>query len=497
MKILFLIKGDKNMKNILTSAITATLLTGLAFSTMSASNSQLVFDGIKGNHDKNDTIWIDKQYGQEFNLTLIPVANYKGASFDMQFTNGGIDINKKQILCVGTSKVGDLQDPGDSDENGISKNPRYSFADDDTMNELLKKDANITFKTATDCNSTHKLEVIPSADKPCQKVTAKIIKGTSTQSNDIKSIVTEDRKEAVFGNTKRAVRISCSVPICYVENKVKFNNLITPPGINLSLNKEVNTSDQQVGDKANCPVDGCTQIAQTEVTGTTSTCKTYIQVASIAPKDEVNITKIKISTGFIYSNGVKTSNNYPNPTINVSDISNGLGNVDNNATITLTFTANNKKPISLGTLIGTLSFEENGEELSESGAIKNHPLTEIRSGAKTRFTVPYMYKASKSNFVKISTLIGGSDVKLSAEITDNKGNECSVNLKPIPGNGGSTYVFVDGREDEDRGYQPLIPKGECSDLDGNQYSVVFTTSSSVNVVSYMKTKVGERTVIPF
>jgi hypothetical protein len=489
MKILFLIKGDKNMKNILTSAITATLLAGLALSTMSADNSLLVFDGNKSKHEVNSTVWIESRVGQEFNLTLIPVANYKGASFDMQFTNGGIDTNRDQILCVGDTKVGSLQDPGTTDKNGYSANPRYSFTDDAEIAKLLKKDANITFKTGSDCNSsdTTALKIVSLDNKPCQKVTAKIIKGTSTQGNNIESIVTEAGKEAVFGNTKQAIKISCTVPVCYVENEITFNNKITPPGINQSLTQNIDTSKQQDGGQANCPGDGCSA-----VTASGSSCTTYLHIANVAPKKDLNITKIEVKSKFVDPNNKKVAKPVSYK-ITLPNVSNGLGNDDDNTTIKVVFTTDGKNPITLGTLKGELTFKDNNNTKVTN---METDLAQIAEGAKTKFTVPYMYgSASVSNFVKISN-INSSSIKLSAVVTDSKGNSCNVTYKDIPANA-STFIWAGKVPSTKPEHQALVPAGECSNLEDNKYSVVFTSGGAVNVISYMRTKRGERTVIPF
>ncbi len=498
--ILFLIKGEKNMKNILISVATATLLAGLTVSTISAST--LCFDGNETNKSIDKQIWIDKaSSATEANLTLIPDANYKGASITVEFTNGGINVDKKQLMCVGNTKVGSLQEPGDTiTQNSIeiATTPRYSFVDDDSISDLIEKDSNITFKTGDEdnCSTATVIQVIPLANSACQTIAAKIIKGKSTQSEDIPSAVTN---EATFGTTAQAIKISATVPVCFVDNMTQLTDKSQAAGINLKLSDETQTATTNGG--APTFPSSCNGIT---LAPNQTQCITRIQVRSDAPESDLNISTIKLTANFIDSEG-----NPVTPTQSVyieGNTSYSLGATqliganmsENNQTITFAFVTDGTNPVTLGRLQGTLAFDDNNSKKLNT-EFNDINLTYIKAGLQTRFTVPYMYNTrSVSNFVKISTTLGSSDVTLSATITDNEGNVCpDVALRDIPGNGGSTFVWANGLDNPDRNFQPLIPSGECSMLTGNQYSVVFSTSASVNVVSYMRTSTGERTVIPF
>ena len=503
------------MKNILTTVATATLFTGLTLSTaaagVTAGSSILCFDGNASDTALDRNISIDvKNQGTDVNLTLIPAAVYQGASFKLKFENGGLSNNDTQLLCVGDTKVGGLQEPGAL--NGtIMTEPTFSFIDNDSVADIIAKDSNISLRTTTDCNlsvagASDKLKVIGLADKPCQTVSAKIINGKSTQGNDIPSIVTNT---ATFGDTIQYIKISCTVPVCHVTSDgMQFTEDLSVAGVNVALSDRTPTPPVHFINEASCP--SCDEATVAAVN--TTPCVTYITIKNTATTDDLNITGLDIVTTFVPADGesstflptIKMFINEDNTTVPAVDVTLGqkISPSDlhiaagDTAVIKLALLSKNTESIALGTLKATIDgFDTNISGEVGNITFANQSLVDITKGATTDFTVPYMSSASASkvNFVRISTLLGDSSTTLSAIISDEEGHTCSVNYPDIPGNGGSIQIFA-SKVPAIGNNHPLFGTEGCPTLTSKFYSVKFSAGASVNAVGYMRTKGGERTI---
>ena len=499
------------MKNILTTVATATLFTGLALSSAAAGvtsgKSILCLDGNSTSLTKDQNISIDvKNQGVDVNLTLIPAAVYQGASFKIKFENGGLSNNATHLLCVGTTKVGGLQEPGNLN-GSVMVEPTFSFIDNDAVADVIAKDSNISFRTDSSCaDETKLLTVMGLSTEACKTVSATITKGTSTQSNDIPSIVT---KSVSLGKTIQYIKISCTAPECFItSDSMKFTENAAVAGVNVALSNATPTPPEHFINEASCP--SCEKATITAVN--TTPCVTYITIKNTAPiTDDLNITGLDIVTTFVPSNGESATftpsikmfineDNTTTPTtavtlgtkISPSDLHIASGDT---AVIKLALLSKNEDKISLGSLNATI----NGLDTNMTGEVGNisfaPTLVDIKKGATTDFTVPYMSAAGASqvNFVKVSTLLGAGSTTLSAIISDANGQSCPVTYTDIPANGGSTFIFA-SKVPASVGSQALIPTGDCSNLTSDLYSVKFSAGASVNAVSYMRTKRGERTI---
>lgn len=483
------------MKNILTTVATATLLSGLALSSAAAS-SVLCFDGNTSITKKDNNISIDlKGKGvDDVNLTLVPAAVYQGASFKLKFENGGLSENKTHLLCVGDTKVGGLQEPGDVTDHVMTA-PTFSFIDNDSVAALIQKDSNITFETTSDCstdgNASEGLDIVGLAGKPCQTITAKIVDGKSTQGQDIPSINTN---AATFGTTKTFIKVSCTPPECFVTgDKLKFTNAAAAPGVNVALTSSTKAiPNHTVLTTADCPE--CGEKAPV------INCETTIVIEN---NNTFGIKGLDLVANF--NNGEKVDNAAFKPVIDV-DVNGStkpgytLGSKfsasgltigsNEQGKIKLTLTPNNTDMIATGDIVAKIT----GLDSNITGAaandivptFTNKTLANIKIGAKTQFTVPYM-NGNTGNFVKISTR-SDSETSVSAVIKDSKGTSCPVDLTPIVAKG-STYVFA-GTAPAGAEYQNLIPEGKCTDLTDKKYSVVFTTNAAVDAISYMSVGKG-------
>ena len=493
------------MRNILTTVATATLFTGLALSSATAA-SVLCFDGNASDLTNDANISIDlKGQGVDVNLTLIPAAVYQGASFKLKFTNGGLAESATHLLCAEGTKVGGLQEPG-TVTDGVMTSPTFSFIDNDSVAALIAKDSNITFITGTECNNTadENLSVVGLSSQACQIISAKIVEPFSTQGQPVPSLVTE--KDISFGTTKTLIKVSCTAPICYLDNdKLDFTDTLSAPGVNQALTSttEVTASlTPSVLNTESCPECGDT--------ATIVKCTTTIVIEN---NNTFGITGLDLVANF--NDGSAENNAAFSPAINLSVDGNTTESYTLGSTISptgLTIGANQQGNI-------VLEFSPNGTDMIPTGSIvanitgldsnntgftaddinptfTDKKLATIAIGATTQFTVPYMSSAgaSQANFVKVSTL--GSATKgteLSALISDANGNTCSVTYTDVPKSGGSTFIFASALPTGDT-YQALIPTGECSNLTSDLYSVKFTAGASVNAVGYMRTKRGERTI---
>jgi len=495
------------MKNILTTVAAATLFTGLAISSVTAK-SILSFDGNRSLtvNEQNISIDIDGS-GVEVNMTLIPTFTFQGASFDLEFTNGGIASGTTVNLCAldtntsgngnfGWTKVGALQGSGTPVDN-IMVNPKFSFIDDAATALLIPKDANITFQTGP-CADLKALTIVGTGKDACKTITAKITNPQSTQAQALPDLETEP---ATIGTTAQFIKISCTAPECFVtSNQLKFTeDNTTLPGVNVALTKAISAGPNHSVTTAECPK--CD-----ETTDITSNCTTTITIANTAASThELNVTKLSIMANFVGTGSLNTTmtldvdgNGTATAYTPGSKITKAIvlaGGDERNITVTLK--ADGVTLIGLGEIQATID----GLETNLTKAVKSEftakNITTIKQGAKTNFTVPYMSAngAAKNSFVKISTLVGDDSTSLTATISDPTGTTCDVELTDVPKNGGSTYIFASAVPASSNS-QALIPAGQCANLSQTDklYSVVFHAGASVNAVGYMRTKQGERTI---
>ena len=503
-------------KNILTTVATATLFTGLALSSaaagVTAGKSILCFDGDSNKTSVDQNISIDlKNQGKDVNLTLIPAAVYQGVAFTIEFENGGLSHEETHLLCVGDTKVGGLQEPGELSNNLMVK-PIFSFIDNDDVADLIAKDSNITFVTSENCDNS-KLHIIGSSTEACKSVTAKITKGRSTQGDDVPSIITEEGEEVTFGKTVQYIKISCKAPECFVtQDAMKFTENEAIPGVNVPLSEIKASAPNHFIDEASCP--SCDKKTLELVNSTP--CVTYITIKNDAPiGEDLNITGLDIVTSFVPNDGEPATftpsikmfigdDNTTDPAVDVI-LGNKLSPNDlhiapqETAVIKVALVSDDDKKISLGSLKATIDGIDTNKTQNAGNLTLNPTLVDIKKGASTDFTVPYMSRssASKVNFVRISTLIGATPTTLSAVISDEKGNTCPVTYdNGVPGNGGSVQIFASKVPAKGNNI-PLIPEGECPNLETDFFSVKFSAGASVNAVSFMRTKAGERTLKVF
>jgi len=479
-------------KNILTTVATATLFTGLTLSSATAA-SLLVNDGNPSatNADKNISIDIANQGAKDVNMTFIPgIDASPGSSFTMQFVNGGFKPNESITLCNGDTKVGNLLTRGEL-HNNLMDNPTFQF-DPNADQSKIVQDTNVTFSTEANCSQSILPEIVASSGVACQDVTAQVVDGKSTQGTSF-----SDYKTAVFkiGRTKQFIKIACSTPECFVSpDKHSFLSSSTPAGVNIPLSPysgapaifpDTNATD------ASCP--GC----PTATVAGQTTCTTIITLKNDAPTTNVdlNITKLDFVATFdgtlgadmnVTIDGNNTAAYTLGSTFSPNDIELS-GHKEVNLTVVYTLTDTNT--LELGNVKGTISGLETNNSVAVSSAFTDKTITEMKSGPKTQFTVPYM-NGAVSSMVRIAP-VGGVEATLNAVVTDSKGNSCSVTLDPIPANS-STMVFANTKAGRTAPYQNLIDAGECTNLETTEYSVVFSTSASANVVSYMTMSNGSQ-----
>jgi hypothetical protein len=482
------------MKNILSMAVASSFIAGMVISTSSAE-SVLCVDGNKTNtstaKDKNISVDIKGQ-GTDINMTFVPNINGSaGSGFRVVFTNGGFAERASITLCSNGQRVGNMFSKGTGGTDGIMEQPRFQF-DSDVNESLIVADSNITFHTTDDCTT---LPQIVSNAATCSTVSAKVDDGKTTQGTAFPDYNTNSLEIA---QTVQMIRIACTAPECFVTgDKLKFTNDAKAAGVNVAL------TDPSTGKK---PTSGIYSTADCPECGEEAIVKCTTDILIENKSTDFNITGLDIVAAF--HNGTAIQNSAFKPTIDISVDGNEskaytLGSkfspanlnigADSNSTIRLTFTPDTTTEIATGAIWASVTGLDSN--LSSAGndvqtVFNSHPIASIRKGAETKFTVPYM-NGKSPNFVKIATTVD-SETPLAAEVTDSKGNKCNVELQPIVANG-STFVFAGTAPSGDE-YQTLVPAGQCSNLVDSLYSVVFTTNAQVNVVSYMRTSVGERYV---
>ncbi len=496
-------------RNILKSFAAITAISGLSLSVATAGvtsgTSILCLDGNASSQKNDANVTIDlKNQGTDVNLTLIPAANYKGSSFKLEFTNGGIPKDDEVLLCVNDTKVGSLQEPGEI-KNGLLVKPTFSFIDNDTVAALLNKDGNITFQTTDDCgkdgNTSQLLNVVGLTDKACQTITAKTVEPYSTQGQIIPSLKSNSVE---LGETKTYIQISCTAPECFIaSDKLSFASTDKAAGVNVRLTNPTSAGKAPTSYTAkSCPT--CPTAA--------AKCTTYIKISNenkdfnitgldlVANLDGLKMKNIDLSI----ANGANDVNVTKAYTLGSKFSPTGLNiGKDGNATIKLVFEPTGTDMIKPGDVIASITgMDSNLSATAKDDVIPtftDKKIATLKVVGNTEFTVPYMSSAgaSKANFVKISTLAGStSTASLSAVISDAEGHSCSVTYNDVPANGGSTFIFASKLPTGSQ-YQALIPAGECSELTSSLYSVKFIAGASVNAVGYMRTKAGERTISVF
>jgi len=487
------------MKNILTKVATATLFTGLALSSATAA-SLLVDSGdkTKVNADANISIDVAGQGAKDINMTFIPgIDASPGSSFTLEFTNGGFKGNESITLCAGNEKVGNLLTRGTL-VGGLMVKPTFQFDPNADQTKIIE-DTNITFSTNADCGSPVIPEIVSSASDACQKVTAQVVEGKSTQGTDF-----PDYNTPVFtvGTTKQFIKIACDTPQCFVSNDLhRFISSSTPAGVNVPLSPI--TGAIAVYPDTNATNAECPSCPKGETVAGKTTCTTIITIKNTSqPNDELNVTKLDFVATFDGSLGADM-----NVTIDGNNTAAGytMGqtfspkielSAQKEVNLTIVYTLKDTSELALGTVMGTVNGLELNTSEAVTSAFENKAITEMVHGPTTDFTVPYMKStgASQVNFVKISTLVGGASTTLSATISDADGHTCPVNYTDVPANGGSTFIFATKLPTGNTNFQALIPEGKCPDLTSDFYSVVFHAGASVNAVGYMRTKRGERTI---
>jgi len=481
------------MKNILSMAVASSFIAGMVISTSSAK-SVLCLDGNASKLDAEQIIATDikGQGAENVNMTFIPNINgAAGSGFKLAFTNGGFAERAAITLCSEGERVGNMFSKGDSGTvaNGIMTAPRFQF-DSDVNETLIIAKSDIYFRTNDDCNVS---PTIVSNAAACSVIKAEITDGRTTQST---SFPDYDTKPLTIGETKQMIKIACTAPECFVSADAKgFSDNSSVAGINVALTKLSTTGPKtEVMTTADCP--------ECDETVAVTTCTTKILIENTST--DFNITGLDIVAAFNDGSAINNGAFSPKITLSVDGneseeyvlgskfTASGLSiTAETNSTIDLTFTPNGTSEIALGTIQASLSGLDAGTDTDNVRTkFDAHAIANIKQGAQTQFTVPYMNGAS-ANFVKVATK-ANAETPLSAAITDSKGNTCNVTLSPIVANG-STFVFAGTAPDGDE-YQALIPTGSCSNLVDKLYSVVFTTNSQVDVVSYMRTSVGERYV---
>ena len=490
------------MKSILTRVATATLFTGLALSSATAT-SLLVSDGNKSitDADKNISIDIAGEGSKDTNMTFIPgIDASPGSSFVMQFTNGGFKGNESITLCNGATKVGNLQSRGTL-VGGLMVRPTFQF-DPNADQSKIVQDTNITFNTDANCSLGTVPEIVSSATEPCQKITAQVVTGKSTQGTEY-----HDYDTAVFtiGTTKQFIKIACSAPECFVSNdNHQFLPSVTPAGVNLALTP-VNNNNAVFAD-TNATDVGCPHCPQAAVAGQTN-CTTIITLKNTSTNNnELNVTKLDFVATFDGTLGadmnvtIDNNNTAQGYTLgqkfSPNDIELSSGKEVN---LTIEYTLKDTDTLALGNVMGTIDGLETNTSKHLTSKFENKVITTMKHGPSTDFTVPYMSSASASkvNFVRISTVVGSAPTTLSAVISDEAGHTCPVTYpNGIPGNGGSVQVFASAVPSVGNNIA-LIPEGKCTNLTSKFYSVNFSAGASVNVVSFMRTKAGERTLKVF
>ncbi len=479
------------------SRITISLLMGsLAISTLNAE-SLLVFNGVDTNKTANYTIASDikSSKAEGVNLTFKPKVNgTKGSTFELQFTNGGYEDIPKILMCSQNQPVGLMYSQGDdySDTDHIMPNPRFQF-NSDVNESLIVAKSNITFHEGEDnCSAPNPAVVSNSA--ACLPISVKIDEGKTTTNIDFKDYNTN---VATIGSTKKMVSIACETPVCTIDatkGSKLFTTSVTPSGINLSLNN-TKAANRDADDFSNCPE--CEEKAA-------APCTVKISVRTIST--DTNLTSFTLNTAFKDEKGAASSIALASTKVNGVAYTHGSTtefnfdtpvSIGKDQNITIVYTPNKTSILTAGNLEGSVTTMDtvNADGAHDSDvttkSFNDGVVTTFEVAGKTKFTVPYM-NSKTSNMVRISNT-QDTVRELSAAITDTNGKKCNVNYSNLAANS-ATMLFAKTKAGRvaDSAYRNLIPEGECSNLTSTEYSVVFTTSGSVDVVSYMTMSNGSQ-----
>jgi hypothetical protein len=475
------------------SKVTIGLLMGsLAISALNAE-SKLVFDGVDANTTASYMVASDikSSKAENVNLTFKPKVNgTKGSTFELQFKNGGYEDIPKILMCSQGHPVGLMYSQGDdySDTDHIMPNPRFQF-NSDVNESLIIAESNITFHQGDDNCSTPNPAIVSNAGA-CSTITAVVDEAKTTTGLEFKDYKTNI---ITIGKTKKMVQIACETPVCTIdatqESKL-FTTAITPSGINQSLNTQT-AANRNASDFTNCPT--CEEAGA-------APCTVTITVNNISP--ETNLTSFTLNTKFKDEDGKDASITLANTMVNGVAYTHGSSSTinftapvspGNEQNITISYIPNKTAVLNAGALTGSITAMGTTTQANDvtEKKFEDDKITTFQVAGKTKFTVPYM-NAALSGMVRISAPHNNGETPVSAVITDVKGKTCSVNLTAIPANG-AIMVFPKtkaGRTGSD--YQNLIEVGECTNLESKEFSVVFTTSTSVDVVSYMTMSNGSQ-----
>jgi hypothetical protein len=392
----------------------------------------------------------------------------------MLFTNGGFASDEtKIIMCAGGERVGNMYSKGDNYTGGIIYEPRFQF-DSDANESLIKRDSNISFVTNDDCTG---LPTVTSNSGNCQTITAKIDSGRTSTGLDFSDYNTNT---LTFGKTAQAVKISCQTPICFIDSTKgkKEYGQSAPAGINdlPAIATDYNSTDFDCYN--------CTQNQQI--------CEAVIVIRN--ESNDFNITGYDFKANLVdatYLGAITLETNAtgempytPGTTVSITGL-NIARNSDGN--ITLRFTPNKTTELTPGSVVASLTgFDSNVSDNDIKTKWDAKTILSAQVAGRTVFVVPYM-NASMKSFVRVATS-STIDTPLEADITDNDGNTCHLKLADIPANGASVVWAND--------LKTKAGEAGCS-LTSDLYSVKFTTDGAATVVSYMRTRAGERTVNPF
>jgi len=474
------------MNNIFSKVAASVLLAGLTISAASAT-SVLCLDGNLSVTNAEQNISIDLAGGgSDVNLTFVPrnIDATQASSFRMVFSNGGFD-ETKIIMCVGTTRVGNMYSKGDGYTSGLLTVPRFQF-DSDANETLIQRDSNISFMDNDDCLTP---ATVSSTDGACQTVSAKIDSGRTSTGLDYTDY---DTNSFTFGKTAQMVQITCDTPVCFITNASgqKQFGAASATGINQAISAP--TADYDIAD-FDCY--NCSETAQV--------CTANIRVRN--KSTDFAVTGLDVTLNMVGEDGVLNNSAYVGAVVvdlNGTELSTTLGSAlsinglnihsDQNQTLRIIYTPDTTTVLTAGNIQGVINGLDSNTTTTANtinttfGVDQNRTLTRMVVAGQTEFTVPYM-NASMKSFVRVATK-SAVDADLEATITDNDGNKCELTLDKIPANGASVVWAHE--------LKTAATTAGCS-LTSDLYSVVFKTSAEATVVSYMRTKAGERVVNPF
>ena len=485
------------MNNIISKVAASVLLAGITISGVNAA-STLVVDG-NNSTAQTDNFYVDMStVSAEANLTFIPKVNATpGSGFTLKFENGGYLEDYSQIFLCARSDgnesnaadsnltiVGNMFSQGQTGTiiDGAMTAPQFQFKND-ANESLIDANTHIYFRTDNACT---KLPKIKGINGSCLDVTAKIINGVTTQGT---SYPDYDTATMTLGQTAKAIKVACSVPVCQIDVGADMKKFTTAPkaaGINkivedISVN-EVTDSDN-TGKISACPdcdqVNNC--VTKIEISNSTDTDIQAVKFAlNFYNKDgEVANDSLKLQDVTIKLDGNKTVGY----TINGSSVELSgldLNSSDGNATIEVSYTPNETDVIPAG-LVKARVYDLDTNTSKDGIDVKYDEVKDFavfKLAGQTEFVVPYMNKDYRT-FVKITSQ-SSDNMKMSAVITDQDGKSTEVALDDL-GAKETVYLFSD--------HGALYDAAEAAGLN-NAWTVKFSTSGAVTVDAYMKSPNG-------